>query len=988
MRIKRFLIALASYFVFCCLVWVSFSLGLTHVPLNVLVWSQTGILASNIFIYVLLRTGWNKKFKDPSLTLLQITIATFWTMEVLYYAETTRSVGILLYLVIFIFGLFKLNVRQFLFLSFCTIAGYAAVILLLYKNHPETISLRIEILNMVVLAIVLPWFSLVGGYITNMKTKTSEALHRLQETEKRFSTIFDAASDGIIVVDTDTKTFVDANEKLCKMLGYAKEELIGLRIPDIHPEEEAAFVLEQCEKLIKKEIEIAKDIPVLKKDQTLFFADISASTIALNQKQYIVGLFRDVTERKRAEELLRQSEEKYRLLVDHMKDYVWLMDMDLNITYITPSAEKVMGYTEDEFKKLSVDQFLTPASWKAVLEFYAEEMPKALADPDYVLDRTIELEYVAKDGSTIWGEASFTFIRDENGKPLSILGASRDIAGRKKIEQDLRASEENFHRSLDESPLGVRIATKEGETLYANQAMLDIYGYENLEELKQTPVQQRYTPESYLQWLERKEKRGRGESCPSEYEISIIRKDGELRYLRVFRKEILWNGRKQFQVIYNDVTDKKRIEETLHREQQRFRSLIEHSTDIIVVLDPKGTITYVNPAVERVLGYSPEERIGKSSLDLIHPEDKSFLIQAFLALSHNAEAAPFRGEMRLRHKDGNYRTVEAVASHLVSNGAVEAVIINYRDITERKEAEEALRKSEERYTKLVNAIPDLVVQTDLHGNIHFVNDNTLKYSLYTREELEGQNMLKFVSPQYHSKAIQHNLMMQEGRALGPQEYGLITKDGREISFEINGEILFDENGAPYGFVRVCRDISERKKAEEALKKSEQRYLELSIMDDLTQLYNSRHFYEQLKKEVERSNRYGQPLTLLLMDLDRFKAFNDTYGHLEGDNVLSRLGQVIKRCLRESDSAYRYGGEEFTILLPMTTREEGVVTAQRIQDEMRREAFFPEPDKEVYLTISIGVAQYQFKEEMRNFVNRADKLMYQAKQHGRNRIFSE
>jgi len=862
LRIKRFLIAAGSYFIFCCLAWVSFALGLTHVPLKVLVLSQAGILASNIFIYVLLRTGWNKKFKDPSLTLLQITIATFWTMEVLYYAETIRSGGIFLYLVIFIFGLFKLNVRQFLFLSFCTIAGYAAVILLLYQNHPETVSLRMEILNVAVLVIVLPWFSLVGGYITNMKTKAFEALHRLQETEAKFRAIFDAASDGIVVVEIETKAFADANEKFCKMLGYAKEELLGLRIPDIHPAEKAAFVLDQCEKLVKKEIEVAKDIPVLKKDQTLFFADISASTVFLNQKEYIVGLFRDVTERKRAEELLRQSEEKYRLLVDHMKDYVWQMDMDLNITYITPSAEKVMGYTAEEFKKLSVDQFLTPESFKAVMDFYAEEMPKALADPGYVLDRTIELEYVAKDGSTIWGEASFALIRDENGKPRSILGSSRNIAERKRVEQELRASEENFHRSLDESPLGVRIATKEGETLYANQAMLDIYGYDSVEELRETPVQQRYLPESYAQWLDRREKRRRGESCPSEYEVGIIRKDGEIRYLRVFRKEILWNGRKQFQVIYNDFTDKKRMEETLRREQQRFRSLIEHSTDVIVVLNPEGAITYVNPAVERVLGYAPEERIGKKSLEVVHPEDKRFLIQSFLELTRNPEAAPFRGEVRLRHKDGHYRTVEVVGSSLLSNGAVEAVIINYRDITERKEAEEAL------------------------------------------------------------------------------------------------------------------------------KKSEQRYLQLSIIDDLTQLYNSRYFYEQLKKEVERSNRYEQPLTLLLMDLDRFKAFNDTYGHLEGDNVLSRLGGVIKRCLRESDSAYRYGGEEFTVLLPMTTREEGVVTAQRIQAEMSREAFYPEPGKEVYLTMSIGVAQYQFREEMRNFVNRADKLMYRAKQHGRNRIFSE
>jgi diguanylate cyclase (GGDEF)-like protein len=175
---------------------------------------------------------------------------------------------------------------------------------------------------------------------------------------------------------------------------------------------------------------------------------------------------------------------------------------------------------------------------------------------------------------------------------------------------------------------------------------------------------------------------------------------------------------------------------------------------------------------------------------------------------------------------------------------------------------------------------------------------------------------------------------------------------------------------------------------EALRQSEKRYWELSIIDDLTQLYNSRHFYDQLKKETERSNRHEQPLTLLLLDLDKFKDFNDTYGHVEGDYVLSRLGQVIKRCLRETDSAYRYGGEEFTILLPMTTSEEGLVTAERIRMELKKEDFSPLSSQKVYLTLSIGLAQYKPQEEVKMFIHRADQMMYKGKKNGRDRICSD
>jgi two-component system cell cycle response regulator len=141
-------------------------------------------------------------------------------------------------------------------------------------------------------------------------------------------------------------------------------------------------------------------------------------------------------------------------------------------------------------------------------------------------------------------------------------------------------------------------------------------------------------------------------------------------------------------------------------------------------------------------------------------------------------------------------------------------------------------------------------------------------------------------------------------------------------------------------------------------------------------------------EIDRVNRYGQPLTLLLLDLDDFKAYNDAYGHIEGDQVLLRLGQVAKRCLRQTDSAYRYGGEEFTILLPMTTGRDCVVTAERIRTEFKKEIFSPGPGQDVHVTVSIGLAQYKPQEDIRAFIHRVDQLMYQAKKNGKDRFSSE
>ena len=209
--------------------------------------------------------------------------------------------------------------------------------------------------------------------------------------------------------------------------------------------------------------------------------------------------------------------------------------------------------------------------------------------------------------------------------------------------------------------------------------------------------------------------------------------------------------------------------------------------------------------------------------------------------------------------------------------------------------------------------------------------------------------------------------------------------GRWLRFTASA--LKNARGDITGVVETLEDITDRKLAEDALIESEARYRTLSVTDSLTELYNSRHFYEQMRLEIERAERYGHPLSLLLLDLDNFKRFNDTYGHLEGDEVLIRLGQVIWRCLRTTDSAYRFGGEEFTIILPETAGDAATVLAERIREELANEDFLPvESSEAVHETVSIGVAQYLPREELKPFIKRADFNMYKAKGQGKNRVY--
>ena len=187
-------------------------------------------------------------------------------------------------------------------------------------------------------------------------------------------------------------------------------------------------------------------------------------------------------------------------------------------------------------------------------------------------------------------------------------------------------------------------------------------------------------------------------------------------------------------------------------------------------------------------------------------------------------------------------------------------------------------------------------------------------------------------------------------------------------------------------LRLKRVLRERQFAKERIRMLG-KLQKLAITDGLTKLYNSRHFYNQLEVEIGRCSRYNHSLALLLLDVDNFKVYTDSYGHLEGDKVLVRIGQIIKSCLRKIDSAYRYGGEEFTVILPETNGQKANNVAQRIRTAVELESFFPEPGKAVTITVSVGVTEYFKKEKLSTFIKKADQAMYNAKADGGNRISS-
>ena len=435
-----------------------------------------------------------------------------------------------------------------------------------------------------------------------------------------------------------------------------------------------------------------------------------------------------------------------------------------------------------------------------------------------------------------------------------------------------------------------------------------------------------------------------------------------------------------------------RTEAKLRESDARFQEVLDNSLDVSYKRNLQtDSYDYLSPGFAKNYGYDPAEMKNlplKDLMALIHPDDLSELGRVIAESNSGAVGTAYHMKYRFRHKEGPYRWCHDQFTVMRdADGTPLAIIGSVRDITEQKQAEEALR---ERVKELncIYSIADLIEKTASIDELFQGIVNQIPPAWYypdhacARITLNDQEF-KTVNFQDTVWKLSADIIVL-GKPIGVVEVRYLDK----MPDRDEGPFLQEERDLINAIAERLGRVMERKWAEEALRKSEERYHELSIIDGLTQLYNSRHFYLQLKNEIERSNRHGQPLTILLLDLDNYKAFNDAYGHIEGDQVLLRLGQVLKRCLRQTDSAYRYGGEEFTILLPMTTSKNAAVTAERIRTEFKKEIFSPAPGQDIHMTVSIGLAQYKTKEEMKVFVNRVDQLMYQAKNNGKDRVCSE
>jgi PAS domain S-box-containing protein len=261
--------------------------------------------------------------------------------------------------------------------------------------------------------------------------------------------------------------------------------------------------------------------------------------------------------------------------------------------------------------------------------------------------------------------------------------------------------------------------------------------------------------------------------------------------------------------------ERHRLQQALRHSEEYFRALTENSQDAIAILDSNGTIRYEGPSIERILGYEPQDRVGKSAFELIHPEDMSRVVNSFAELMRKPRST-LRAEVRLQHKDGSWRTFEAVGNNLLDDPAVRGVVANFRDITERKQAEEALRESEEKLKHYLDSSPEAILICDTRGNFLYGNRVAQKIMGYSSEELVGKNWQKNFALSEESLSKGVRLMELSARKrTGPNEFELVGKDGSHTFVEVSTYPIGQRDKVE--IISIARDITERKRLEEQLR---------------------------------------------------------------------------------------------------------------------------------------------------------------------------
>ncbi|WP_185806911.1 PAS domain S-box protein [Bacillus sp. HMF5848] len=811
-------------------------------------------------------------------------------------------------------------------------------------------------------------------YILNI-TEQKQAEEALKDSEERFRLLTENLTDIISKHHIDG-TFTFVSKAVKHVLGYRPEMLMGTQSYElIHPDDKHKIQTSHKKILVTDDV----STPTYRmKHANGHYIWVETTTKSLfhpltGQPEEIISVTRDVTQRKEYEQAIKENEKRFRAIFDHAGIGIALVSMDGFVINSNRALVQLLGYEKKELEYLSFRDVTHPDDCETDLSLFRK---LALQE---IESYQIEKRYIRKDGAIIWARLTVSIVHDENNQPEYAIGMIEDISTQKRIKEELEISKERYKSLFSNNSDAVFSINMDGYLTQVNPKTSELTGYskEELKKMKLSSLLQSEDDKRNALMGLRKIKEG----ISSTLEVAITHKEEYPVHVTVTIIPIILNevviG---LYGIAKDITLQKFAEKSISDAKKRVENILESINDAFFTVDHSWNFTYCNHTAEQLLERSATTLIGKNIWEQFPDAIGSTFEYKYKKAMTEKKQVEFEEYFIPLNK---WFSVRAYPS-------TEGLSVYFIDITSRKFMEDELRENTEQLDSIIKTLPNGVVITDTLGQITFVNDAACRILHLTRKDLIHK---QFHGPTLGCKSLDgrlfdmedhvHSKVMKTNSAIVNQEMIFTTDRNDEVILSLSGAPLHDTEGNIKSVLITITDITNQKVAEKKLIELNKKLTTLSMIDGLTGVYNRRTFDELYSDEWKKAKLTSKPLCSIMIDIDHFKNYNDTYGHQGGDDCLKRIANILNtHTNKPGNFVARYGGEEFIIILANTTADEGRDVAERIRKDVKK-LQIPHRTSTVsdVVTVSIGVASHtpHYFEEAKKLIEHADRTLYLAKQ---------
>ncbi len=800
-------------------------------------------------------------------------------------------------------------------------------------------------------------------------TAGKKAEAELRASEEKYRDIISAMQEAYFEVDlAGIITF--CNDRAYRSVGYTRDEFMGISYRELFDDKDKVFMAFN-KVFVTGQNNPGFTVKMTRKDGGVFYGEMSVSLLSdkNDAPTGFRGVVRDITERKEAEDALKESEEKFRYLLDRAKDGIVVIQDEV-VKYANQRTYDLSGYSPEELNEKSFLEFIHPDEHQDIADRRRRRMAGEQVENEY------ETIISHKSGYNIYVELSIGQITYE-GRPADMVMA-RDITENKKAKDAIIESEKKYRDILSTIQEAYYEVNINGKVTFFNERAHQMLDY-SADEFKGLDYKDVFANSEQVFSIFNKAMRA-GEPNPG-FAIQMIKKDGSKMFGEMSVSLIKGDEGKVrgFRGVVRDITAKKMAELALLESQRLFSTLISNLPGMVYRSSYERTrfMEFVSDGCYELTEYFPpelEQNVDFTYEEVIHPADRGFVWEKITKSVDNSQS--FQLEYRINTKNGEERFVWEKGRAIKDGGKVEALEGFVVDITEHRRAEEALHISEARLRRLTDNMRDMITQVDLEGVFQYASPSNKWVLGYKPEEMIGKNVFSFIHPDDLAGALQTYQEAVEQQQPSRKELRYRKADGSYLWLESMGSFIYDDKKKVTGVVLSSRDISERKDAEERMNY-------MAYYDSLTGLPNRMLFNQHLAAAIDGARQENSKLAVLFFDLDNFKILNDTLGHAKGDHLLKLVAGRLIVLMEGDEKLGRTGGDEFIMF---TDNIAGVYDTYAYAESIK--LIFDKPfmldGYEWNTTPSIGIAIFPDDgEEPEILFRNADIAMYSAKEKGRN-----